>query len=215
MDRASARSFQGKIFAVSSARAPTLPSLRNVPVAISSVAQRGPKGCGTTAQGETDLCPELPGIEAQMEKLFDKILCTVDFDASSTAVTAENSNPHILMVQPAQDWQRRNVADPLRVPKVGVDLLARKKGPTGRYRVRIPSSLRHPVLDIRHSSRGALSFHPREFNERRLPPPYFQISSSVPTASNWLHEPNCPPSISLEWSRDTEDWVSERGRDSN
>jgi hypothetical protein len=66
-----------------------------------------------------------------MEKLFDKILCTVDFDASSTAVTAENSNPHILMVQPAQDWQRRNVADPLRVPKVGVDPLARKKGPTG------------------------------------------------------------------------------------
>jgi hypothetical protein len=66
-----------------------------------------------------------------MKKLFDKILCTVDFDASSTAVTAENSNPHILMVQPAQDWQRRNVADPLRVPKVGVDPLARKKGPTG------------------------------------------------------------------------------------
>ena len=139
-----------------------------------------------------------------MEKFFDKILCTVDFDASSTAVTAENSNPPILMVQPAQDWQRRNVADPLRVPKVGVDLLARKKGPTGRYRVRIPSSLRHPVLDIRHSSRGAFSFRPREFNERRLPLPYFQISSSVPTASNWLHERNGPPSISLEWSRDTE-----------
>jgi crotonobetainyl-CoA:carnitine CoA-transferase CaiB-like acyl-CoA transferase len=33
-----------EIFAVSSARAPTLPSLRNVPVAISSVAQTGPKG---------------------------------------------------------------------------------------------------------------------------------------------------------------------------
>jgi hypothetical protein len=88
--------------------------------------------------------PEPPGIEAQMEKLFDEILCTVDFDASSTAVTAENSNPHILMVQSAQDWQRRNVADPLRVPKVGVDLLARKKGPTGRYRVRIPSSTPSP-----------------------------------------------------------------------
>jgi hypothetical protein len=79
-----------------------------------------------------------------MEKLFDKILCTVDFDASSTAVSAENSNQHILMVQPAQDWQRRNVADPLRVPKVGVDLLARKKGPTEAVQVRIPSSTPSP-----------------------------------------------------------------------
>src|SRR5713226_8111504 len=106
----------------------------------SAVSRRGGRKGEAPPLRVKQIPPEPPGIEAQMEKLFDKILCTVDFDASSTAVTAENSNPPILMVQPAQDWQRRNVADPLRVPKVGVDLLARKKGPTGRYRVRIPSS---------------------------------------------------------------------------
>jgi hypothetical protein len=90
--------------------------------------------------------PEPPGIEAQMEKLFDKILCTVDFDASSTAVTAENSNPaHI------DGATRPGLAAP-RCCRPAARPEGRRRPPCAkegaylaRYRVRIPSSTPSPL----------------------------------------------------------------------